>query len=189
MKCRYCNEENLDGAKFCRVCGKPFEERELTIRDRFPEYSFEPTSVTKIKGSPWWMVLVVINCIALLFFLFCTIGNLLYGISHEHSEDMVVGAIMLIPDVIFFVILRKIYSKTKAVDVSSQYDYIQGGKASNLYRFVIKDSKFGVINVKTKKSQIPCEYEYLQWKSVNRILLATRDGSTFEIDILGNRLK
>ncbi len=189
MKCRYCDTENFDNAQFCRVCGKPLERKELTLRERYPEYSFEPTSVTKVKGSSSWWILIVILGIALLISLFYTIGLLIEGGIASDTEEMAIGACCIIPDIIIGVLFKKTYQKTMALDLSSQYNYIEGRHDKTPYRFVIKDSKFGVFNVKTRKIQIPCAYEYLKWKSQDKILLATMDGTTFEIDIFGNRLK
>ena len=195
MKCPNCNTENRDGAKFCRNCGKELVRNELSIREKYPEYSFEPTSITKVKGSPFWWILIVVLFFFLLIGIYVSFNALILdGLFHvwmePESDEILAGIFATVLSAIDFYILKNVFKKIKGDDISSQYDYIEcSNDASHHYRFVIKDSKFGLLNVKTKKEQIPCDFDYLKWKIKDKILMATMNGSQYEIDINGNKLK
>jgi len=68
-------------------------------------------------------------------------------------------------------------------------DYIETvPQVRNMY-IIVKDDKFGVWNNSTKKLQIPCSYDYLEWKHPKVVLTAKYGNDIFDIDINNNRLK
>lgn len=189
MKCPNCNTENRDGAKFCRNCGKELVSNEQSIREKYPEYSFELTTVTKMKTNSSWTVLVVIIFILFAFSIILTVNAFAQDLV-VFATDIKVAWLFLTLAMVFLILLIKVYGKVKKIDLSSQFDYFENGKqCSSTYKFVIKDSKFGLFCVRTRSLQIPCDYDYLKWKVKDKILMATMNGNHFEIDINGNKLK
>lgn len=64
MKCKKCNAENPDDAKYCRACGETLPQG--NAMERLAGYHFVPVSIVKIRGGGWAKFL----CIFLLpFFL------------------------------------------------------------------------------------------------------------------------
>lgn len=187
MKCPKCNIVNDEGAKFCRNCGGELVYKEQSIREKYPEYSFEPTSVTKIKGNSSWKILVVLFSTLIVASIVCMINAFAQDLE-VFSTGIKIGWLFLISALVFFFLLKKSHNSVKKVDISSQYDFIECRNSASQYRFVVKNSKFGLLNVKTKKAQVQCDYDYLKWTLQDKILTATLNGSQFEIDINGKKL-
>ena len=185
MKCPKpdCGVENRDGAKFCRACGSELIKNEVPVMERFPEYSFSPTSITKIKGKSDYFT----N--ASLVFFFLTLVFFFADLEMLQEEGVNGLTILFFFPVIIFLLFAILYFKrTSYLDLSSEYDYVETTN-NKPYRFVIKNSKFGVYNIESEKLAIPCEYDYLKWKSQDKILTAAIGNDVFDIDIYGNRLK
>lgn len=174
MKCEHCNTENREGAKFCRNCGEELVPNEISIREKYPEYSFEPTTVYKIKRSSD----------RVFFFFVVLLGMTIMSIIDNNDLGFGFTILLAIPTAfLFYLIITSL-----DINLSSRFDYVEASD-NKMYRFVIKDSKFGVFNIKSGKLQIPCDYDYLKWKVKDKILMATMNGNHFEIDINGNKLK
>lgn len=174
MKCEHCNTENREGAKFCRNCGKELVFNEISIREKYPEYSLEPTSVYKIKRSS--------DTVAIFFVVL--LGMTIMSIIDNNDLGFGFTILLAIPTAyLFYLIITSL-----DINLSSRFDYVEASD-NKMYRFVIKDSKFGVFNIKSGKLQISCEYDYLKWKSQDKILTATIGRDVFDIDTHGNRLK
>ena len=50
MKCRKCNAENPDDAKYCRACGERLPQG--NAMERLAGYHFVPVSIGQLKGAP-----------------------------------------------------------------------------------------------------------------------------------------
>ena len=192
MKCPNpnCGVENRDGAKFCRSCGQLLSNSQIIIVDKYPELSFEPASIklAAIGERNWWgyvwglSILVILSLIGGSTFL-------ISGIDEKYYPNAYAGIIILIIGVIFGLLLRFVYKRAQMKDLLSKYDYIENNQFASQFRFVIKDSKFGLVDYWKKKNLLSCEYDYLKWKSQDKILTATIGRDVFDIDIHGNRLK
>jgi hypothetical protein len=72
---------------------------------------------------------------------------------------------------------------------SYRYHGILHGKRHPLYKFFIKDNKFGLMNVSLYKEQIPAKYTKLSWKEKDKYLIALDNNEEYIIDINGQRVK
>ena len=198
MKCPNCNTENRDNAMFCRNCGNILEENTISIREQFPEYDFIPTTMKKVNSRSYWWVKIVMLLVLLITIIVVSITLIMFGtdgfsyypwLDPGHRTQFYIGCFCLIPAIFVVFSIKRIYCKNTQIDVSSIVDYIEGRKESSIYKFVVKDSKFGLYNLKTMSFQIPCEFDYLSWLTTNKILKASIDGRQYEIDINGNKLK
>ena len=131
MKCPKpdCGVENRDGARFCRACGSELIKSEISVMEKFPEYSFAPTSITKIEGSSGIpeLILMIIT------------GSILAATLEQFELGLVGGLCILIPfSVIMFIVYFK---RVSDIDLSSKFDYVETTN-NKTYKFVIKNSKF-----------------------------------------------
>lgn len=191
MKCPNCGVENHEGAKFCRNCGCSLGDNRITIRKRFPQYDFLPTTRKRIHRQPSYIYFIILLLLA--FFLMYLISGafLLFFSSDEmiHHDGGVFLFCIVIGTPPAVMLMKRLYKKTFNIDLSSMFDYIENRTESAKYRFVVKDSKFGLFNLRRMTIQIPCEYDCLSWITKDEILNATSGDHLFEIDINGNRLK
>ena len=190
MKCPNCNTENRDGAKFCRNCGKQLVSNEQSIREKYPEYSFEPVSIMTNNGSKRHWICFLFFCVFSIVSMIGLIWIILKSVFDACYIGEVIGmSILVVLTVISILYSRIFYHKARNIELLEKYDYIENNETSSPYKFVVNNSKLGLVNLRTKKSQIPCEYDYLKWKSQDKILTATIGRDVFDIDIHGNRLK
>lgn len=82
MKCLYCKGENIEGARFCRICGKELGGGRLSIIDSFPEYDFVPTSLPFFSSKTYNFKLffailgIIISIVSeLLIYYWSTLGD------------------------------------------------------------------------------------------------------------------
>lgn len=193
MRCKNpnCGVENREGAKFCRNCGNSLHGMGTSVIDRFPEYNLEPVSnmIEKNKDTKfYWICFLFFAAISI-----CSMIGLIWIIIKSFSAcyigEIIGMSILAVLTIISISYSRKMYRKARKLSLLSQYDYIENKETSSPYRLVINNSKFGLVDYCKKRSLIPCEYDYLKWKSQDKILTATIGKDVFDVDIYGNRLK
>lgn len=155
-----------------------------------------PSSVTRIQGNPYMWFIIIPLCIILafcFFMLYLCVSEARYLHSNYGSweTDYVIGSIgAFIGLVVCFLLVRLCFKESRTTDISNIANYIETKSKGTKYLMIVKDNRFGLYNVKKRKVQIPCKYNYLSWKSRDNTLVATLDtNSKVTIDILGNLLK
>lgn len=93
-----------------------------------------------------------------------------------------------------FFYTRRSLKRRKTATLKSQADYIQhytysGFFTGKLYRFIVKDGKFGLVDCKRYKVCIPPQYDLLEWRDKNKLLYASLRGQKYIIDISNNVMK
>ena len=187
MKCIYCNSINIEGARFCRNCGKELSEG--TILDTFPNYDFVPVSVFKWPINTIWKILFYLSILLAIISVLFEINMIEpYQYRPEHYFPFIV-----LWGIIFFIscyIIIYSYKKKTPPNYALLADYIQRISGSSpRYQFFCKNGKMGVIDIKRCQVQIPAKYDVLKWKTSQSIIIAIKNNQTLYIDIHGNELK
>ena len=73
--------------------------------------------------------------------------------------------------------------------LTAEFDLIEAddGTAAR-YAFIVKNGRFGLYDLRKVCTQIPPVYDRLEWKTKDAMLLATKDGERFYVDLQGRRL-
>lgn len=196
MKCKYCQAENQNDAKFCYSCGKPLEEdldwwKALGMVP-VSQYSFKPS-----YASMFFMVITItpITLLSLLCFgIF--MGDIISSGHNDKSENAIIPIIGAILIAILYnifknkVFVNKIRKKRKEL---LDTDFIQSYNEDERYVIIARGNrtchKYGLFDVKKIRLIIPPIYEELNWIQKNKMLSAIKNGVKLMIDINGNEYK
>lgn len=187
MECIYCNSYNIEGALFCRNCGKELSGGRNII-ESFPEYDFVPTSLPffSIKQYNTRKILALLGIIIsiiseLLIYYWSTLGDYVSIFFH-----FIWGTLFLISIIVLFIPSKK----GKSFDLPLIADYVQDIRTNrSRYIFFCKGHRMGVLDFKGKKIQIPAKYDSLSWKKQQEIIVARTGNKSIYIDIHGKELK
>ena len=187
MKCIYCNSNNIEGARFCRNCGKELSEG--NVMDTFPSYDFVPASVLKWPVSLIWKLLFYLSMLLIIISILFELNMIEpYQWRPEHYLPwMLLWGIILCISVF---ILAYSYKKITVPNYTQLADYIQRiSTNSPRYLFFCKNGKMGFLDIKRCQVQIPAIYDVLEWKTSQSIIVAQKDNQTSYIDIYGKELE
>ena len=193
MRCRKCGAESPENAKFCRGCG---EVLNVNFIDAHSDYA--PATLYSWR-NPFKYVKLFFKLLFLLG-LFFTVYLAIYEFidikyySNEYNifkfiSMFIVGGVLLIASV-FGVnycrkrILPKDYKLSDVADYVKRYNYF-----SNRYTFYVKDGKYGLLDVRKFKVHFPAEYDMMEWREFNKLLVVIKGNRQYIIDIFGNELK
>lgn len=121
--------------------------------------------------------------------------------SRRYYDECLVGLILSGLGILLFgflAIRTKAKMKPKdAPELQEIADYIQDynytglshGKKNPLYKFFVKNEKFGVLRVDDYSIQIPAQYDMLEWREKGRMLTATTPFGKCILDINGKVLQ
>ena len=187
IKCKSCNADNIDEARYCRKCGKiiekasgptqqpQFEQKAENIINLYPDYGFQPVSLVKIPVKFGVFKWRIISFLLGIFFFVIGINTGVVPLGF-----MGLGFLAL-----FLILILCIKTKPLKQEIA---EYIQ--KKGSPIRFIVKDGKFGLYDVKKHKIAVQPEYDNLRCKQGEKfIYLALKEGKQFEIDVNGNVLK
>lgn len=192
VRCKYCNADNINEARYCRKCGKIIDKELEPAKqpyfgdnienniNLYPDYQFQPVSLVKIpvkSAIHVWRFIFLLIAIASLAMTSYLSGN--KGDQRWFIALFFASALIFI--LLLICIRRKPLKRAKA-------DYIQ--KKGSPVRLIVKDGKFGIYNVKNHKIVVEPQYDILRVKDgAKYIYTALKDGKQFEIDVHGNILK
>lgn len=166
------------------------EKKKMSVMERFPEYSFMPTTLCD-KRSPWRLISLIffISMIltlsvlahATLFYLY---KNLYGDVPDEELQVFSWPLIIGIIDVFILIVIINWYKKGPRL--SQVADYVQ---QREILTIVVKNDKMGVLTMNTYQIFVPIIYDKLSWEQKGKLLRAELNGESFLIDIHNNRLK
>ena len=202
-RCTNCGAENLDDAKFCRVCGSSLSN--------MPLISWKDTNLVKTKHSLGFYILIVLVIILLIYSLYDEVNT---SKPADLSEiTFALSIILLIPIIIMFFSqnnktkeLRNVASAIEDTFVNCRlitksgkyglYDWdnkkvlLKVDKDSierqnDFYYTVKKDGKYGVYNRISHSFIVPCEYDFVT-PFVNNEATVVKGNETKRVDTQGN---
>lgn len=192
MKCKRCKTDNSLDAVFCRKCGGKLEN--INIMDKYPKYKFVPTNLIdwkKPKLSRLIFVIFIIGCVSsLLAFIF------FFFFHHILESAIVSGVLSVLTGIICFMVFRP-YPSSSTKNISIYADYIQkytytgifSSRSKPMFRFYVKDNKFGIMDVSHYRVHLNADYDLLSWREKGKFLTAHQGNREFIIDINGKELK
>lgn len=187
MICPKCNQNNENGAQYCRNCGSKLPDY---FPELFPTMSLVPASQYNDKKSNayWWALVIPCALICLVAIGVAVNEFITASDSQFYSADHILaGSILTIVAIVAFFICRKAYKRTKGYDFTL-YDYVQED-ISKQYVFVVKNRRFGLYNTITQTQCLDCRYDTIDWLRYGTALLVSEANESFVIDIYGNKLK
>lgn len=212
MKCKYCNTENPNEARYCRRCGQELATNENPM-EKWPNLDFRPVGIVSLKQYKsgrifffklfrfisWGAGLLALYFIANAFGLFVEHRD--SGLFSSLLDDFIFGtdyyvflSLSLITFIISFFIIISMYKhcprRRQEEELRKNVDYIQGTSfSSQTYLFFIKDNHWGCYNMKNFSIQIPAAYDFLEWREYGKLLNGKKDNISMIIDINGQPLK
>lgn len=193
IKCKHCDAENIDEARYCRKCGRIIEKEALkggnvgggassapktppqveNIVNLYPDYQFKPVSLAKIPAKTSLIKWCVFSLVGAIIFFALGVG--------VNNNLFVVAAVFV---VLLIILSLSCKSRPLKKDVA---DYIQ--KKGSPVRFIVKDGKFGIYNIRRHRVTVTPEYDCLRVKEGQKfIYIAFKGHKRFEIDVNGNVL-
>lgn len=195
MICNICGSDNLSNSKYCRKCGEELGIYEKNIIEMYPHHEFKPASLESLKGKSYMWFIIIPLIILSIYCFALTFLCIAWSISdfNRESELWVVdllGFIGALCGVVICVwLIRLFYKKSKQIKMSKFADYVSAASPFSKYVIIVKDGRFGLYSKESRKIQIPCEYEYLEWDKRDTILKAKKSSSLIKIDIHNNELR
>lgn len=106
------------------------------------------------------------------------------------------GVLAIISIIICFIVYRP-YPSSTTKSIRTYADYIQkytytgifSSRSKPMFRFYVKDHKFGLMDVSHYKVYLNAEYDLLSWREKGKFLTAHQGNRVFIIDINGKELK
>lgn len=135
-----------------------------------------------------WLAVILLSLCSIFAFIFGFVVFIDSGIRYEEIGGYLVGGLGFVLGLYLIYMTIKCWKLTRPVDVSAIADYIEKSPKVSRYPIVVKDGRFGILNARTHKLQLPCKYQYITWKSSVGILTVTADGKKYDIDINGKVL-
>ena len=185
MRCIKCGAESPENAKFCRGCGEALNVNFIDAHsDYAPATRYNWRNPFKYIGR----LLRLLFMLLLITIIIVVIINVQFeGFWFEVDNlGFIPVGIILIWGVIYSRkrMLPKDYKLSDVADYVKRYNYF-----SNRYTFYVKDGKYGLLDVRKFKVHFPAEYDMMEWRVFNKLLVVTKGNRQYMIDILGNELK
>lgn len=106
------------------------------------------------------------------------------------------GILSIISGGICYIVFRP-YPSSSTKSIRAYADYIQkytytgvfSSRSKPMFRFYVKDNKFGLMDVSHYKVHLNAEYDLLSWREKGKFLTAHQGNRVFIIDINGKELK
>lgn len=106
------------------------------------------------------------------------------------------GCISILAGIICSIVFRP-YPSSSTKSIRTYADYIQkytytgifSSRSKPMFRFYVKDNKFGLMDVSHYKVHLNAEYDLLSWREKGKYLTAHQGNRVFIIDINGKELK
>lgn len=170
-----CGCLNENTALFCRQCGTQLEQSSY-FPDNFPELNLIPKDYMKLKKDYFafsfsFTMTIFFSVFVWWILIHSCIGGLL-GILISSGSAVT----------FMFFCTKKLHQSFCPTLSRIDIDYIQVPQKNQEYAIIVKNKKFGLINIKKLKIIIPTKYDSLRWKEYNMILEATSEGKTIFLD-------
>lgn len=109
---------------------------------------------------------------------------------------IVFGILSIFAGGICYIVFRP-YPSSSTKSIRTYADYIQkytytgifSSRSKPMFRFYVKDNKFGLMDVSHYKVYLNAEYDFLSWREKGKFLTAHQGNRVFIIDINGKELK